>query len=129
MTTCNLIYRFTYKEFFERAITPAFKLLSMKLSNGTTCCIAFFLTVTASAQVQKGEGSFYADKFEGKTTASGEIYSHTKLTAAHRTLPFGTRLRVTNIATNETVEVIVNDRGPFAEGRIIDLSRAAAEKL
>lgn len=83
----------------------------------------------AFGQVQTGKASFYADKFEGSPTASGEKYKHSKLTAAHRSLPFGTKVRVTNMANNETVEVIVNDRGPYVDNRVIDLSRSAAEKL
>lgn len=78
---------------------------------------------------QTGIASYYADKFEGRKTASGEIYRHDKLSAAHRTLPFGTRLRVTNLANEKSVEVIVNDRGPFTKGRIVDVSKLAAEKL
>jgi len=89
--------------------------------------LGFMLSVLA--QVQTGKASFYADKFEGKPTASGEKYKHSKLTAAHKTLPFGTKVRVTNIANNQTVEVTVNDRGPYVEGRVIDLSKSAAEKL
>ena len=81
------------------------------------------------AQVQEGKASYYADKFEGRTTASGEKYKHSKLTAAHKTLPFGTIVKVINVNNNETVEVRINDRGPFVEGRIIDLSKSAAEKL
>ncbi len=81
------------------------------------------------SQVQTGKASFYADKFEGSPTASGERYKHSKLTAAHKTLPFGTRVRVTNLGNNESVEVVVNDRGPYVENRVIDLSRSAAEKL
>src|SRR5688572_29000535 len=81
------------------------------------------------AQVQTGKASFYADKFEGSSTASGEKYKHSKLTAAHKTLPFGTKVRVTNLANNESVEVTINDRGPYVEGRIIDISKSAAEKL
>lgn len=80
-------------------------------------------------QVQTGKASFYADKFEGAPTASGEKYRHNKLTGAHKTLPFGTRVRVTNLLNNESVEVVINDRGPYVENRIIDLSKAAAEKL
>lgn len=83
----------------------------------------------ASAQVQTGKASFYADKFEGKPTASGEKYKHNKLTAAHKTLPFGTKVKVTNTANNQSVEVVINDRGPYVEGRVIDLSKAAAEAL
>lgn len=84
---------------------------------------------SAQAQIQKGIASYYADKFDGRSTASGEKYNHKKLTAAHKFLPFGTVVRVTNLANNESVEVKINDRGPFVEGRVIDLSRAAAEKL
>jgi rare lipoprotein A len=93
-----------------------------------------FLFVTAIiaasfGQVQTGKASFYADKFEGNPTASGEKYKHSKLTAAHRTLPFGTRVKVTNLGNSKTVEVVVNDRGPFVDGRVIDLSRSAAQEL
>ena len=81
------------------------------------------------AQIQTGKASFYADKFEGRPTASGEKYKHSKLTAAHKSLPFGTKVKVTNVANNQSVEVIINDRGPYVDGRIIDLSKSAAEKL
>ncbi|MCW5910323.1 MAG: septal ring lytic transglycosylase RlpA family protein [Cyclobacteriaceae bacterium] len=94
--------------------------------------LLFFAICTTGlvlAQVQTGKASFYADKFEGSPTASGEKYKHSKLTAAHKTLPFGTKVRVTNLANNETVEVVINDRGPYVDGRIIDLSKSAAEKL
>ncbi len=95
-----------------------------------TLPLFFLLSVSLSfAQVQTGKASFYADKFEGVPTASGEKYKHSKLTAAHKTLPFGTKIRVTNVANSESVEVIVNDRGPYVEGRILDLSKSAAEKL
>jgi rare lipoprotein A len=79
--------------------------------------------------VQEGKASFYADRFEGRTTASGERYSHSRSTCAHLTLPFGTLVRVTNLENNLTVVVRVNDRGPFVPNRIIDLSKSAAEKL
>ncbi|NOS55151.1 MAG: septal ring lytic transglycosylase RlpA family protein [Cyclobacteriaceae bacterium] len=88
-----------------------------------------FSLASATAQVQVGKASFYADKFEGSPTASGEKYKASKLTAAHKTLPFGTKVRVTNLANNESVVVTINDRGPFVEGRIIDVSKSAAEKL
>ena len=91
----------------------------------------FFLGLTSIslAQIQTGKASFYADKFEGSLTASGEKYRHSKLTAAHKTLPFGTKIRVTNQSNQLSVEVIVNDRGPYVENRIVDLSKSAAEKL
>lgn len=88
-----------------------------------------FLLTVSFAQVQTGKASFYADKFEGSPTASGEKYKHSKLTAAHKSLPFGTRVKVTNLANNEEVEVVINDRGPYVENRVIDLSKLAAERL
>lgn len=78
---------------------------------------------------QTGRASWYGEPHHGRRTASGEIYDMHKLTAAHRTLPFGTRLLVTNLRNGSTVEVRVNDRGPIVPGRIIDLSYAAAEEL
>ena len=76
-----------------------------------------------------GTASWYGPGFHGKKTASGEIYDQTKLTAAHKTLPLGTKARVTNLDNGKAVEVEINDRGPFVSGRIIDLSRAAAREL
>jgi len=78
---------------------------------------------------QEGVASVYAEKFEGRTTASGESYSFRKATCAHLNLPFGTLVKVTNLSNNQSVVVRVNDRGPFVPDRIIDLSRSAAEKL
>ena len=84
---------------------------------------------TLLAGRQSGKASFYADKFEGHPTANGEKYKHSKLTAAHKTLPFGTKVRVTNTVNNKTVDVVINDRGPYVDGRIIDLSKSAAAQL
>ena len=70
-----------------------------------------------------------ADKFQGKPTASGEAFDNNALTAAHRTFPFGTMLKVTNVKTGQSVVVKVNDRGPFHKDRMIDLSKSAAEKI
>jgi rare lipoprotein A len=78
---------------------------------------------------QTGEASWYGPQHHGKRTASGETYDMHKLTAAHRTLPLGTRVRVTNLDNGRTVEVRINDRGPFAPGRVLDLSYAAARHL
>lgn len=75
------------------------------------------------------EASFYADKFHGRKTANGEIFNMYDFTAAHKTLPFNTILKVTNISNGKSVNVRVNDRGPFVQGREIDLSKAAAQKL
>ena len=79
--------------------------------------------------VEDGLASFYADSFHGSKTASGETYSKRKMTAAHRTLPFDTKVKVTNLDNGKSVTVRINDRGPHVEGRIIDLSGAAARKL
>ena len=81
------------------------------------------------AQTYIGKASFYADKFEGRSTASGEIFSQKKLTAAHRSLAFGTHVKVTNLKNGKSVVVTINDRGPFVKGRIIDLSKRAASKI
>jgi rare lipoprotein A len=78
---------------------------------------------------QTGEASWYGEPHHGRTTASGEIYDMNKLTAAHRTLPLGTRVLVTNLKNGRAVEVRINDRGPSVDGRIIDLSFAAAKEL
>jgi rare lipoprotein A len=78
---------------------------------------------------ETGMASYYSAAFHNGRTASGERYSKYGMTAAHRTLPFGTRVRVTHLASGRQVEVRINDRGPFVQGRIIDLSYAAAQKL
>ncbi|MGP9824215.1 septal ring lytic transglycosylase RlpA family protein [Ectopseudomonas khazarica] len=78
---------------------------------------------------ETGKASYYGQAHHGKRTASGERFDQHALTAAHRTLPFGTRVRVTNLNNERSVVVRINDRGPFVRGRIIDLSRAAAERL
>ena len=78
---------------------------------------------------QTGEASWYGEPHHGRTTASGEAFDMNQLTAAHRTLPLGTRVLVTNLKNGRAVEVRINDRGPNVEGRIIDLSFAAAKEL
>lgn len=79
--------------------------------------------------VETGKASWYGTQHHGKRTASGEPFDQHALTAAHRTLPFGTRVKVTNLNNQRSVVVRINDRGPFRRGRVIDLSRAAAEQL
>lgn len=78
---------------------------------------------------QTGLASWYGAQHQGKQTASGTIYDQGELTAAHPSLPFGSKIKVTNLANGKSVEVEITDRGPFAENRIIDLSRAAAKAL
>lgn len=77
----------------------------------------------------EGTASYYGDKFHGRRTASGELHHQGEMTAAHRTLPFGTRVKVTNLKNKRSVVVTVNDRGPHKPGRIIDVSQAAAREL
>lgn len=76
-----------------------------------------------------GVASWYGDEWQGRITASGKPFDDSKLTAAHRTLPLNTRVRVTNLKTGRSVEVTITDRGPYTDGRVIDLSKAAAKKL
>ena len=83
----------------------------------------------AKSTQQRGRISLYGNEFAGRKTASGEPFDPTALTMAHRTLPFGTRVRVTNLENQRSVEVVVNDRGPFVSGRIADLSEAAARRI
>lgn len=95
-------------------------------------CLLLLLSAcggSKSAFTQSGQGSYYADKFAGKRTASGTPYRPGKLTAAHNTLPFGTKIKVTNTKTGRSVKVTVNDRGPHVKGRIVDLSKKAAKKI
>ena len=80
-------------------------------------------------RVGGGVASYYGERFRGRRTANGERFDPDRLTAAHRTLPFGTRLRVTNPRTGRSVVVRVNDRGPFHGNRVIDLSKAAARRI
>lgn len=79
--------------------------------------------------IAEGNASFYGGKFHGRKTASGAIFNKHAMTAAHRNLPFGTRVRVTHVHNGRSVVVTINDRGPFIKSRIIDVSRAAAEQL
>lgn len=76
-----------------------------------------------------GKASFYANKFQGRRTASGAIFNQNIKTAAHKNLSFGTKVKVTNLKNNKSVVVIINDRGPFVKGRIIDLSRSAFKAI
>ncbi|MBL7995430.1 septal ring lytic transglycosylase RlpA family protein [bacterium] len=92
--------------------------------------------ITRSSQVSEkitesftGTASYYADKFHGRKTASGETFNMHDLTAAHKTLPFGTIVKVTNLKNDKSVKLKINDRGPFVKDRIIDVSLAAAKEL
>lgn len=82
-----------------------------------------------SIQYEYGIASYYANKFDGRLTASGTVFRNRHLTAAHRTLPFGTYIKVTNLDNGREATLVVRDRGPFIDDRILDLSQAAARKL
>ena len=81
------------------------------------------------AHVERGKGSYYGPEFEGKRTANGEVFRANTHTAAHRSLPFGTKVRVKNLANGREVTLRINNRGPFVKGRIIDVSERAARDL
>ncbi len=87
------------------------------------------VNITTRDAYQVGLASWYGADFAGRPTANGEIYDPEQMTAAHRHLPFGTQVRVTDLETGDRITVRINDRGPFKRGRVIDLSRAAARRL
>ena len=94
----------------------------------------FFLVFTVAAHSenvfpQYGNASWYGKSFHGKKTASGQLFNQNALTGANRTLPFGSVVRVTNLRNGKSVDVTINDRGPFIRTRIIDISRAAAREI
>jgi rare lipoprotein A len=94
------------------------------------CALGATSAVAEDAKpLQKGVASWYGPGFHGKKTANGERFNTNDLTAAHKTLPFGSEVRVTNERTGKSVVVRINDRGPYAHGRVIDLSKAAAQAV
>lgn len=99
------------------------------LAAGALCACTAAYARAPWLEITTGTASYYADRFAGKRTANGETYDPEAFTAAHRTLPFGTRVRVTDMASGRSVIVRVNDRGPWGGKRLIDISRAAAREL
>lgn len=93
------------------------------------CVMQGTIQVASAVAAEEGEASYYADSLHGSKTASGELYDKHALSAAHHSLPFGTRVKVTYLKTGHSVVVVINDRGPYAKGRIIDLSGAAAKQI
>ena len=89
---------------------------------------AALLSLSTAAYAQCGGASWYGPGFNGKRAASGEVFNENAMTAAHRSLPFGTKLTVTDQRTGKHIQVTINDRGPFHGSRIIDLSKAAASE-
>src|ERR1700681_3711606 len=100
--------------------------LAAFLASGVIACVS---AAPSPPPAQRGLASVYSDHLNGKKTASGESYDSSGLTAAHRTLPLGAEIRVTNLTNGRSVRVRVNDRGPHVEGRIVDLSSRAAAAL
>jgi rare lipoprotein A len=115
------------------ALFVAILLASLSLS--TACARKTSAHVPSSAKpaaigaTETGIASWYGERFNGRRTADGEVYDMEQLTAAHRALPFDTWVEVTNLANNKRVDVRITDRGPFVNGRIIDLSLAAAREI
>lgn len=102
------------------------------IAAGFLATLAFHPVTSTAGEAgfkQKGVASYYADRFHGRKTASGVRYDKGALTAAHKTLPMGTKVRVTNLKSGESVDVEINDRGPHVKGRVVDLSKAAAREL
>lgn len=91
--------------------------------------LVFMYGCAGSKFTEEGKASYYSNKLAGRKMANGEKYNPKKLTAAHKTLPFGTRIKVTNLETKKSVKVKITDRGPYSAGRILDLSYSAADKL
>jgi rare lipoprotein A len=102
------------------------ELVADKIANKSNAAMR---THSAASVASFGVASYYGAEFQGHRTASGEIFNATLMTAAHRTLPFGTQLKVTNLRNKKSVVVHINDRGPHVRGRVIDLSKAAARKI
>lgn len=103
--------------------------ISAALAAACICMIAASANGASLPSPQEGLASVYGRQFNGQTTASGERYDSRALTAAHRTLPLGTQIRVTNLENGKSVRVRINDRGPHVRGRIVDLSSSAAAAL
>jgi rare lipoprotein A len=109
-------------------------LLLLAACNTTTADVASTGSLSATdlsagRQIQRGRASWYGPGFHGRRTANGESFNSGAMTAAHRSLPFGSRVRVVNEATGNSVVVRINDRGPYSGGRVIDLARGPAQAL
>ena len=102
---------------------------TLRSARSLLLAISCLAAAPALAHDFQGSASWYGPGFHGRTTANGETFNQDALTAAHKTLPFGTQVRVTYERTGESVVVRINDRGPYAHGRVIDLSRGAAEEI
>ena len=123
----------------EQESTFTWETMQFTQLNPLLFAVLFLLAGCASGQqsatrsgpefTEYGQASYYADKYQNRKTASGEIYQHKLKTAAHKKLPFGSKVRVTNVKNGKSVIVTINDRGPFVKGRIIDLSKSAFSSI
>jgi len=106
------------------------KLIVISVAMLISACSSMQTTTSSSVgHTEFGKASFYANKHQSKKTASGELYSHNLKTAAHRNLPFGTMIKVTNVKNGKSTVARVNDRGPYIKGRIVDLSKSAFSSI
>ncbi len=110
-------------------VPPSLAALASLALLATGCATTGMRPSAAGGRPELGDASYYAAPYHGRATASGERFDTHKLTAAHRTLPFGTRVKVTNLKNGRTVVVTITDRGPFKRGRVIDVSERAARDL
>ena len=114
----------------RRRLRPAAAVIAAALVVGGCSVATAPLSPAQAADYDRtGKASWYGQRYHGRTTASGSRFDMNAMTAAHRSLPFGTRVRVTNLANRRSVVLTINDRGPYTGGRIIDVSRRAAEIL
>jgi rare lipoprotein A len=113
----------------ETTLIKTMILRTIILNIVVVCCFALPTQAQFPGEEFTGKASFYHKKFNNKKTSCGEIFHNDNLTAAHRSLPFGSLIEVTNTANNQSVIVRVNDRGPFAHNRLVDLSQSAAQQL
>lgn len=103
--------------------------LKRRTISGFAAFVFVSMAGVSAASAQCGKASWYGPGFHGRATASGERFNQSSMTAAHKTLPFGTRLKVTNKRNGKSVVVRINDRGPFIRGRVLDLSKGAAHQI
>jgi rare lipoprotein A len=112
-----------------RPFVRTLAVILMIVAASSACAPRFTVKPRNDGWSQRGTASWYGKQFQGRKTASGEIFDMNRLTASHPSLPFGTVVKVTNLGNGKSVVVRINDRGPSVRGRIIDLSRAAAEEI
>ena len=139
---CHTAYmqRLWEKGYSRMKIVNRIKNKFLRISKGFLCVLIFFTLLECSSvpaksdsnwvgYTESGKASYYAMKFQSKKTASGELYDKAKKTAAHKKLPFGTKVKVTNTKNSKSVIVKINDRGPFVKGLIVDLSGSAFSRI